>query len=76
MNETFGTTSLITYGPKPTGGLDGSGDIGVVAGMNGTQPPHASTSSKAPYGETRWIVICPVASLLVIPDTVLALPLA
>src|SRR5580704_6974209 len=31
-------------------------------------------SRNAPYGETRWIVVCPVASLVVIPERVFAVP--
>ncbi len=74
-NDWLGTTFLIMYGPTPGGGLLVRLLIAVPVG---TMPDEgkARTLGKAPYGATSLIVILPVASSVVIPEIVLAVPLS
>src|SRR5579875_2784599 len=74
-NDWLGTMLVTMYGPSPGGGEVGSTFIGKPAGINPSDG-NASTLSNGPYGAVRWIVIFPVASLVVIPEMVFALPAA
>src|SRR5581483_3010946 len=74
-NDWFGTMFVILYGPTPGGGLFGMFFIGVPFGTS-PRDGNASTLPNAPYGEVRLIVIFPVASSVLMPEIVFALPAA
>ena len=72
--ETFGTTLLMTYAPTPEGSDVTCALADVVAGI-GAVAMNARTLENAPTGLVSWIVILPVALLVVMPVSVFALPL-
>src|SRR5260370_20183317 len=63
------------YGPSPIVPVFARFFIGVLGGT-GAVPASAKMSSIGANGATRFTVIWPVVSLVVIPEIVLALPLA